>query len=226
MEFFSLFALAFAVSLDSFGVGISYGLRRIKIPILSILIITSCSAVLVLVSMQLGKWFSGFISMGTANLIGAFILIGIGCWAIFNLYLNRETNQIEPPLTSSTTQVDTLDSSEPRQVLNIEIKTLGLVIHILKKPTAADVDRSGTITGAEAAVLGVALSLDGFGAGIGAALMGYSPWLTAVLFSVLCTTFILMGLRLGFVYSNSQWIKRMSFIPGVILILFGISKIL
>ncbi|MEW9670731.1 sporulation membrane protein YtaF [Ammoniphilus sp. 3BR4] len=224
MEYLSLFALAFAVSLDSFGVGISYGLRKIKIPIFSIFIITGCSAVLVLLSMQLGKWLSGFISMETANIIGAIILIGIGCWAIFNLYHNRETSQSEIPLSSAASE-EAMETTEPLPVLKIEIKTLGLVIHILKKPTAADVDRSGTITGAEAALLGVALSLDGFGAGIGAALMGYSPWLTALLFSVLCTIFILIGLRLGFLYSNIQWVKRMSFIPGVILIIFGLSKI-
>lgn len=224
MEYLSLFALAFAVSLDSFGVGISYGLRRIKIPIPSILIITSCSAVLVLLSMQLGKWLSGFISMETANITGAIILIGIGCWAIFNLYHNRETSHSDVPVNVAA-YPGAMETSEPLPVLKIEIKTLGLVIHILKKPTAADVDRSGIITGAEAALLGVALSLDGFGAGIGAALMGYSPWLTAMLFSNLCTIFILAGLRLGFLYSNIQWVRRMSFIPGAILILFGLSKI-
>ncbi len=224
MEYLSLLALAFAVSLDSFGVGISYGLRRIKIPILSILIITSCSAVLVLLSMQLGKYLGGFIGVETANLIGAIILIAIGCWAIINLYFNRETKQDE---SSAETPVEEeeAETKDPRPVLNIEIKTLGLVIRILKKPTAADFDKSGTITGTEAAFLGTALSLDGFGAGIGAALMGYSPWLTAILISFLCTIFILLGLRLGFIYSNVKWLQRMSFIPGILLIIFGIVKI-
>lgn len=224
MEYLSLLALAFAVSLDSFGVGISYGLRRIKIPILSILIITSCSAFLVLLSMQLGKYLGGFIGVETANLIGALILIGIGCWAIINLYFNRETRQDEVAPEKPLEEIEA-ELIVPRPVLSIEIKTLGLVIRILKKPTVADFDKSGTITGAEAAFLGVALSLDGFGAGIGAALMGYSPWVTAPLISILCTIFILLGLRLGFIYSNVKWLQRMSFIPGVVLIVFGIVKI-
>lgn len=40
---FSLLLLAFALSLDGFGVGITYGLRKMKIPLLSVLIISLCS---------------------------------------------------------------------------------------------------------------------------------------------------------------------------------------
>ena len=39
----SVLLLALAVSLDSFGAGLNYGLRNIKIPIGSILIIALCS---------------------------------------------------------------------------------------------------------------------------------------------------------------------------------------
>jgi putative sporulation protein YtaF len=218
LQYLSLLALAFAVSLDGFGVGISYGLRRIKIPFLSILIITSCSASVILFSMLLGNWVSSYINLKYANLFGAWILIGVGAWAIFNLKQNKETEQPDSDMSAKNV--------EPQPVLNIEIKKLGLVIHILKTPTVADMDKSGTITGGEATLLGMALSLDAFGAGIGAALMGYSPILTAFMVSVLSTCFILLGLRLGFVYSNIQWLKRISFIPGVILIIFGISRIL
>ena len=35
---FSLLILAFAVSLDSFSVGLTYGLRKVKIPLKSILL--------------------------------------------------------------------------------------------------------------------------------------------------------------------------------------------
>lgn len=91
LHFLSLLALAFAVSLDGFGVGISYGLRKIKIPIPSILIITSCSALVIVLAMRLGQWLSTFVDLEIANQIGAWMLIGVGCWAIFNLYQNKET---------------------------------------------------------------------------------------------------------------------------------------
>lgn len=220
LHFLSLFALAFAVSLDGFGVGISYGLRKIKIPIPSILIITSCSAFVIVLAMRLGQWLSTFLDLEIANQIGAWLLIGVGCWAIFNLYQNKETQQ--HPIGSMS--VEDQDQG-PKQILNVEIKVLGLVIHILKKPTAADMDKSGVISSGEAALLGTALSFDAFGAGIGAAFMGFSPWVTGLLVSLFCTIFIYLGLRLGFKYSSIGWIKRLSFVPGVILILFGISRI-
>ncbi|RKD23793.1 sporulation membrane protein YtaF [Ammoniphilus oxalaticus] len=215
----SLLAIAFAVSLDGFGVGISYGLRRIKIPLSSILIITFCTAVVIVGSMNLGQLLAEYIDLEAANLIGAWVLIGVGCWSIFNLYQNKETQ----PGRSEAEAVEVEQS--PKQVLKLEIKILGLVVHILKKPTIADMDKSGEITAGEATLLGFALSMDAFGAGFGAALMGFSPWSTGLVVSALCTLFILLGLRIGFMYSNIAWVKRLSFIPGVILILFGISRI-
>jgi putative sporulation protein YtaF len=216
-EYLSLLVLALAVSLDGFGVGVSYGLRKIKIPLLSILIITSCSALVILLATLFGEWISEFVRPEFSNQIGAWILIAIGCWAIYNFSQNKETKR---PETAPSEQ-----HQAPHKVINIEIKILGLVIQILKTPTAADVDRSGTISGSEAAVLGLALSLDAFGAGIGAAFMGYPPKITALLVSVLSTVFIILGLRIGFLYSDTDWVKKISFLPGVILILFGIFKI-
>lgn len=212
-----LIALALAVSLDGFGVGVSYGLRKIKIPFISILIITTCSALTVIAAMEMGEWLSSFFNMHIADQLGAWILIGVGCLAIFNLNHNKETYRND----AENIPIE----EESKQVLKLEIKMLGVVIHILKTPTVADIDNSGTITAGEAALLGIALSLDAFGAGIGAALMGYSPWVTGFLVSILSTLFIGLGLRLGFVYSEVSWLKRLAFIPGVILILFGIFKI-
>ena len=67
---------------------------------------------------------------------------------------------------------------EPKQeekVWKLEIASLGLVIQILRKPTVADFDKSGTISAGEALLLGIALSVDSFGAGIGASLLGMHP---------------------------------------------------
>ncbi|WP_081833596.1 manganese efflux pump [Geomicrobium sp. JCM 19055] len=68
-----------------------------------------------------------------------------------------------------------------------------MVIQILKKPTAADVDNSGTISVKEAVLLGVALSLDAFGAGFGASMLGYSVVWFALIVSIMCVTFLVIG---------------------------------
>lgn len=210
-QILSMLALALAVSLDGFGVGITYGLRKIQIPLKSIVIIVLCSALVIFFTMNIGHWLTQFVHPEVAGWIGALILIAIGCWAIYNMFRNHPTTQEEDVI---------------QKEFIFEIKKLGLVIHILRKPTEADVDRSGTISSAEAALLGMALSMDAFGAGIAAGFMGMSDWITPLVIGAMNLFFILIGYRIGFKYANSKWMKRLSIIPGLLLILFGIIKIL
>ena len=49
--YLSLILLAFTLSLDSCSVGLTYGLRSVRIPLRSIIIIGMCSAAVMLVSM-------------------------------------------------------------------------------------------------------------------------------------------------------------------------------
>jgi putative sporulation protein YtaF len=219
LHMFSLLALAFAVSLDGFGVGVTYGMRRIRIPVRSVIIITACSALVILVSMYIGKWLAYFLSPAATSYVGGIILIGIGLWTIYNVRRQQNTEEEE-----ETGQEDVV--TEPQSLVAFEIKSLGLVVQILKRPTSADLDRSGTISGIEAMFLGLALSLDAFGAGIGAALIGYEPWVTAFLIGTINCLFILSGLRLGFTYSEVGWMKRMTYLPGVLLILCGFLKLI
>lgn len=221
LHIFSLLMLAIAVSIDGFGVGITYGMRRIKIPVHSVVIITACSAFVILVAMYIGGWLAYFLAPSVTHYIGGTILIGIGLWAMYNIRRQQNSNA-----EAEEEPTPVADGANPQSVLAIEIKSLGLVIQILKRPTKADIDHSGTISGVEAMFLGLALSLDAFGAGIGAALMGYTPWLTALLIGVASCVFILSGLKLGFVYANARWMKRMTYMPGILLILCGLFKLL
>jgi putative sporulation protein YtaF len=86
-------------------------------------------------------------------------------------------------------------------------------------------DQSGTISAGEAFFLGTALSLDAFGAGIGAALVGFPPLLTAILIAAASGFFLWSGTRVGFWVSGWRWIRHLSILPGVILIAMGIFKL-
>ncbi|WP_147532592.1 sporulation membrane protein YtaF [Bacillus marasmi] len=205
----SLFLLAFAVSLDSFSVGLTYGLRKVRIPLKSILIISGCSAVVLFFSMSIGHFLERLFSTKLAESLGGFILILLGAWVLFQFF--RPEKVTEPTEIEST-------------IINFEIKSLGVVIQILKKPLSADFDQSGVITGIEAFMLGLALSLDAMGAGIGAAMLGFSPLILTVSVTVMSFLFVFMGMRLGGIFSKYEWIQKFSFIPGVILIIIGMYK--
>ncbi|WP_416151468.1 sporulation membrane protein YtaF [Salipaludibacillus sp. HK11] len=210
-DYLSLFVLAFAVSLDSFGVGVTYGLRKMRMPLLSIAFIMSCSAVAILMSMWIGGGISEWMPPGTAESIGGIILISIGAFALIQVY--REPKKTHNGLI------------QERMLMNVELKRLGIVVHVLKKPMEADLDDSGSINGSEALLLGIALSLDAFGAGMGAAFLGVSAWLLAVSVAIMCGLFLTLGKISGEKLLRSEKFKKLSFLPGMLLILIGLFQL-
>ncbi|KRF03750.1 hypothetical protein ASG89_03040 [Paenibacillus sp. Soil766] len=241
----SLLILAFAVSLDGFGVGVMYGLRKIRIPLISIGIISLWSGIIIFTSMQIGVLMSSFMSPEVAKRIGAIILIGIGVWALVQMRQGQKNQSQQEQTTAEVDQAmvssmpygeirnsgyvepvtfDTLQRT--KEILSIELKRFGLVIQILRTPSIADVDKSGNISASEATLLGLALSLDAFGAGIGAALIGFVPLLTASVISISSGSLLAVGLRVGFRYAEMNWMKKLSILPGCVLIVMGLLKML
>lgn len=205
----SLLLLAFAVSLDSFSVGLTYGLRKMKIPLKSILIIACCSCITLIIAMGVGHLLSALLSPVMAERMGGIVLVLLGGWILYQFFRPEKTKDTLP---------------HEKMIVNFEIKSLGIVINILKKPMAADFDKSGTITGIEAFILGLALSLDAFGAGVGAAMLGFSPIILALSVATMSSLFVTVGMRTGRFFARSTFVQRFSFIPGLLLIFIGIWK--
>lgn len=237
----SLLLLAFALSLDGFGVGITYGLRKMKIPLLSIMIISLCSGVVIYGSMQVGVLLAKVVSPHAASSVGAVILVLMGCWSLFQMLTQKEKEQeVTAPGTAdeysgqdarleTAAAVQSAEAElEPLKptVFSLELRHLGVVIQILRTPSSADMDASGSISSMEAMILGIALSLDAFGAGLGAALLGFSPWSTSLMIAVFSGTFLLLGMKTGLRLSGSYWMKHAAALPAILLIVMGIMKLL
>ncbi|WP_445489524.1 sporulation membrane protein YtaF [Niallia sp. 03133] len=209
-QVFSLILLALAVSIDNFSVGFTYGLRKMKIPFKSIFIIACCSGFTLLVGMFFGHIISRIFSSSYAESIGGIILILLGIWILFQFFQPTKEKEI---------------ITHEKNIINFEIKSLGIVIKILKKPLAADFDNSGTITGIEAVLLGLALSLDAFGAGIGASMLEFSPFYLTIAVIGMSTSFVSLGIAGGSFFSKKSFVEKFSFLPGVILIIIGLFKL-
>lgn len=207
-HYFSLILLAFTLSLDSCSVGLTYGLRNVRIPLKSIIVIGICSAVVMILSMGIGHMIAQVFSPVLATRIGGLVLVAIGAWVLYQFFQSDKKEE----------------APQEEKVWNLEIASLGLVIQILRKPTVADFDKSGTISGVEALLLGMALSLDSFGAGIGASLLGYSPFMMAGLVAVMSSLFLFIGMKAGTILSNMRWLQKLTFLPGILLIIIGIWK--
>ncbi|HAM80193.1 sporulation membrane protein YtaF [Ornithinibacillus bavariensis] len=202
-----LLFLVIAVSLDGFGVGVSYGMRKILVPRNALSIIMLCSGVVVLFSMLLGNVISSYLSIHFAKTIGAAILIFIGVFSLINAIRSQlkkddgKTNQ----------------ASSPNNFHRFRT--------VIATPDKADLDLSGTISIGEAVLLGTALALDAFGAGIGAAILGYSVILTPLLIALMSGLFVHFGIRIGIVLSKNKRLERMNFLPPVLLITIGVLNL-
>ena len=206
---------AVALSLDGLGVGLSYGMRKIKIPWKSLVVISIASAAALGLSMVLGHLIASFLSKQIAGIVGGMALVLIGIWLLLQGWSQR-LEEKDPTLSGTI---------EPLTIFKLSIPSLGLVIKILKEPAKADFDRSGTISVNEAIFLGFALAMDALGAGLGAAMMGFSPWFTPMVLAVSKFLLVSLGLYLGSQFSVDRLRKDLGLVPGAIIIALGVMQI-
>lgn len=209
--------LAFALSMDSVGVGITYGMRRIRLPLLPTMVIAGCSAMAFFLSMKVGGWLTSGASLRVTTWIGAGILILLGSWAVLRNYRHKTQPQEKETVINP--------DKKSRFMYRLELKHLGLIIEILRSPALADIDKSGSISAVEAFFLGVALSVDSLGAGLAAVMMGLSPVYCSLIIGMMSALFIRVGMWFGFRYAEHKWSKVFTYLPGVLLISIGLFRL-
>lgn len=180
----SCILLAISVSIDSLGIGITYGLKHTEISVLSKIILCLMSMLFTSISTIIGTQLLCFLPHFYVQIIGCLILIIIGAWII-------------------------------RQAIN-------------SPSISYDLDNSKKIDWQEAILLGIALSIDSIGVGIGSSLLGINTFL----FPILVASFQLLFLSLGkFISSKVTQLLNVaentwSILSGSILIFIGILKLL
>lgn len=213
--------LAIALSLDGFGVGMSYGLRRIRIPWASMLMIAFCTVVAMSLAVLFGGWFVQWVQFLPPNIMGAIILLSLGIYQVI-----RALGQKNDP-EEEAIEVSTFGAVTRVPVMKFQFEILGIVIQVLRYPEQADLDGSGIITIKESALLGTALSLDAVASGLA---IGFSAGIIHSLPVILLValTQVLM-LRLGQVVTGMlprAILTRIGFLPGTLLILIGLGKLI
>jgi putative sporulation protein YtaF len=198
---FHLFLLSIAANLDNLGVGVAYGVKRIKVPPLSNLIIATIAFLFGCISVIAGTYIGHFLSDATANAIGAILIIGVGIWVML------------PPKKVSAKE-DAITHDPP------------LFIEILHEPEQADRDHSAVISWQESILLGVALSINVFTNGISAGLWKLDVIATAFSMAVFSYATIWIGTWLGSRY-GARWLgNKANIAAGILLILIGLHQVL
>lgn len=214
-----LFALA--LSFDGFGVGLSYGIRRIRIPFFSMLVIALCTVFSMGIAVVFGDTLMNVLSFIPANWLAASILIGIGGFQV----VRALTNAIKGEANQKAVPVCTLASREP--IVKLEFKILGIIVQVLRTPEQADLDGSGVISPKESILLGIALSLDAFASGLALGLaVGVLNSLSAIGWVALMQ---FMMIRLGQALTGKipeEYLEKLEFLPGTMLILIALGKLI
>lgn len=216
MTLLTIIIFALALNMDALATGVAYGIRKIKIPLSSLLIISSMSMLSIIVSMALGQALAHFLSESFAHKLGGCILVAIGIWLLAQAWREHTPNDVLPEGIATPTK---------QQLMQIRIRALGLVIQVLREPSKADLDQSGIISPKEALLLGIALAMDSFGAGFAVSMMGFEPLLTALVVGVGHIVLTYLGLLMGNGFAATRMGQKMAVLPGFILITLGLFKL-
>lgn len=219
----SLF-LAISSSIDSLGIGITYGIKNTKISYIGKIILFIISFLVSIISIWFGNSIISIFPTFLSASIGNILLILMGFFIMFQS-LKKDKKDIS--LASTLTPSKPTLEAEKEQVYHFFIRFLGITIQIIKNPINSDFDNSKLIDAREALFLGLALSLDSFCIGIGGSIIGINISLFPLFISCFQLIFMSIGNWLG------RKLHQLSFIPanlwsiisGFLLISIGIIKL-
>ncbi len=200
--------LAFCVSIDSLSIGLTYGLKNTKISFVSKLVLFTISIIVTSFSIFIGDSICKIFSANVSTAIGSVLLCIMGLWIIVQAVTNNK--------------------QKIKKEYHFFIKFLGITVQIIRDPSFSDFNKSNQIEGKEALYLGMALSLDSIGIGIGSSIMGLNSFLFPILVAIFQLFFLSFGSFLGKKIKNVSNIPEniWSIIAGILLIFVGISKVI
>ena len=211
MGFLGIILLSISLSMDALGIGVSYSLRKIKIPFLAKVVVSLISVIFTAAAIFLGNMILLFIEPTIAKFIGCIMLILLGVFTIYQGFKNDDNKK---------------ESTKGKKVWSFAVKSLGFTVKITKNPLNYDFDKSNHIDLMEALYLGVALSIDSLVAGTSLAVSGLNSFFIPIAVGISQFIFLSMGNFIGKRISSIKNIdpRIFVFISGTILIALSIIR--
>jgi putative sporulation protein YtaF len=199
---FSLILIAVAVSLDGFWGGFAFGLRKIKIPFGSLIIISSWSVLCTMIAMLIGHYLRNVIPIEMVKYIGAVLLSLLALYTLKQGYEHRKENR---------------GTTKPK--INLHDLT-----KILQNPLLADYDNQDDIKPMEGTMLGLAVAMDASIAAFTIALLGINPFTTPLLFGAAHLMMIGAGNILARTNIVGNLGEKFVLLPGFILLILAVLR--
>lgn len=208
MGFLTFEAVLFvvAICIDSLAASFALGMEKIKVSIISAVVINIVCTSFLFVALICGSFISSYISAGVISYISFSILFILGILRLLDIiikkYINKKNYKIE----------------------NCKNKIGRFFLTIYADSSKADVNNSKTLSVSEAVTLAVALSIDSLAAGFGIGILNVNYTF------IICLNFIFgMGaVILGCFIGRKIALKTnfdLSFISGIVLIALAFMRI-
>jgi len=202
------FILAASLSLDAFMVSFAYGSNNIRIPFISIQIITVVCSAVVGLSLLVGAIIRPYLPIWLTTVICFGILFVLGVIKLLDGIVKSLIRRY----------------SKINKELRFSMFNLGFILNIYADPVIADIDASRHISPGEAFSLALAVSLDGLAVGFGAA-MGNVNALAVVLSSLVTTVIaVLLGCFVGNKLAKKATFN-LTWVCGVTLLMLAFAKL-
>ena len=218
--FLHVLILTISSSIDSLGIGITYGMRNTAISFIAKIILFMIAFIVSIISIWIGGTLKDIFSPNIVRYIGSFILILMGIFIFFQSVKNKNVS------AKNINKSFNKKLNDQQKIYSFFIKCLGITVQILKNPTSSDFDKSNTIDSKEAIFLGFALSLDSFGVGMSFGMLENFTFYFPLFISLFQLFFLNFGNLLGKKLCNFSRIPEnfWSILSGILLIIIGLFK--
>lgn len=201
--------LVLSLCIDTFVTSIVYSSNKIKIPVVSGLIIDTICSLFLAISLFFGYLIKDFIPINIASTISFLLLLILGVYRLFEAFFKNLIKRY-------------YDKGSP---LTFKIFDFKFILQIYADEIKADLDESKILSPKEAFFLAVALSLDSLTVGFGCSL-GTVNYLATVLLSFLVGALLLvLGGYVGKKISKNYNLN-LSWLSGVLLIILAFIRII
>ena len=200
MHIISSLLFAISANIDSFIVGMSYGIKKSNIDLLKSTVISLVTLTGTVIAILMGTQISQFLPASSTQAIGCALLIGLGLYYIIKSFFSYIREKIKKAEVKSNECGSGTQNNVPAKASLLTMK--------------------------EGLFLGLALSINNFGMGIGASITGLKLLPTAVMSLVVSVIFLYAGNLIGKTKVPHISDQSADFISGLILAALGIYELL
>ena len=200
MHLISSLLFAISANIDSFIVGMSYGIKKSNIDLLKSTVISLVTLTGTVIAILMGTQISQFLPASSTQAIGCALLIGLGLYYIIKSFFSYIREKIKKAEVKSNECGSGTQNNVPAKASLLTMK--------------------------EGLFLGLALSINNFGMGIGASITGLKLLPTAVMSLVVYVIFLYAGNLIGKTKVPHISDQSADFISGLILAALGIYELL